>query len=66
MDIDDFINQFVEDLSIDALAIWADILDVEVNPPPIDDMYPDFDNELRIEVAEALVNALSKIGNKQK
>ena len=59
MDMDDFINQFVEDLSIDALAIWADILDVEFELPPLDDMYPDWESELRQEVAEILVNVLS-------
>lgn len=63
--MDDFINQFVEDLTIDALFIWADILGVEINPPPLDDMYPDFDNELRIEVAEELVNVLSQTRKRQ-
>lgn len=66
MDMDDFINQFVEDFSFEDLVVWADILDIEVNPPPLDDMYPDWDNELRIEVAEQLVNALALSKIKQK
>ncbi len=64
MDMDDFISRFIEDVSIDALAIWADILDVEFELPPLDDMYPDWEDLLRVEVAETLVNALSKISKK--
>ena len=64
MDMDDFINQFIEDVSIDSLTIWADILDVEVNLPPVDDMYPDWESELRQEVTEELVNALNKLSKK--
>ncbi len=54
MDIDDLTNQLVEDMDFDVVVAWAHILEVEVNPPPLDDMYPDWDNELRVEVAEAM------------
>ena len=63
--MDDFINQFVEDLTIDALAIWADILNVDMELPPTDDMYPDWEDLLRVEIAEELVNALSKVKKKR-
>ena len=47
MDIDDLIDQFVEDLEFDALKHWAAILDVDYKEPPIDDMWPDWEAELR-------------------
>jgi hypothetical protein len=54
LSIDDLIDQFIEDLDFDVLLIWADILEVEVNYPPVDDMWPDWENELRVEVAGAM------------
>ncbi len=54
MEIDDLIDQFTEDLELDVLVEWAKILEVEVNPPPLGDMWPDWQNELRVEVAEAM------------
>lgn len=53
-DIDDIIDQFVEDLDFDTVIAWAKFLEVEVNYPPIDDMYPDWENELRVEVGDAM------------
>ena len=61
MDIDDLINQFTEDLEFDALVEWAKILGVEINSTPTDDMWPDWENELRVEVAEAM----GKVGVKE-
>lgn len=58
--LDDLIDQFVEDLEFDTLVIWAEILEVEVNYPPIDDMWPDWENELRREVAKAMANVGKK------
>lgn len=60
MQIEDLIDQLVEDMDFDVVKLWAETLGVEVNPPPLDDMYPDWDNELRVEVAEAMM----KIGKK--
>jgi len=53
-DIDDIIDQFVEDLDFEVLETWAKILEVEVNYPPLDDMWPDWENELRVEVGDAM------------
>ncbi len=53
-DIDGIIDQFVEDLDFDTVIAWAKFLEVEVNYPPIDDMYPDWENELRVEVGDAM------------
>ena len=49
-DIDDIIDQFIEDIDFDTLIKWANFLGVEVNYPPIDDMYPDWECELKTEV----------------
>ena len=54
MELRDLIDQLVEDMDFDVVVAWAHILEVEVNPPPLDDMYPDWDNELRVEVADAM------------
>lgn len=54
MKMDDLIDQFVEDLDFEVLIIWADILNVDVDPPPLSDMWPDWQNELRIEVGDAM------------
>jgi len=57
--IEDAIDQFIEDMDFDTLLIWANTLDVEVNYPPVGDMWPDWECELRTEVAEALFDAIS-------
>jgi len=62
MTIDDLINQFTEDLDFDALEDWCAILSVDYELPPIDDMYPDWEVELRGEIAEAML----KVGTKSK
>lgn len=53
-DRDDVIDQFVEDIDFETLLMWADILNVEVNCPPTDDMWPDWECELRAEVGDAM------------
>ena len=60
VDIDDLIDQLVEDFDFETVCIWADILGVEVNPPPLGDMWPDWENELRVEVGDAM----RKVGTK--
>jgi len=60
-DIEDLIEQFVSDLEFDVLVIWADILGVEVNYPPTDDMWPDWECELRVEVGDAM----ARVGKKK-
>jgi len=54
MTIDDLIEQLVTDLEFDALIIWADILGVEVNYPPLKEMWPDWECELRQKVGDAM------------
>lgn len=55
MDIDDLIDQFIEDLDFDVLIIWADILNVEHDEDMwFDDMWPDAESELRVEVGDAM------------
>lgn len=61
-DIDDVIDEFLDPniLDLDAVIRWANLLGVEVNYPPIDDLYPDWEGELRVEVGEAM----RKVGEK--
>ncbi len=54
LDIDDIIDLLVAELDFDAILRWAKILDVEINYPPIDDMWPDWEDELAVEVGEAM------------
>ena len=54
MDMDDLIRQFTEGLDFDALTDWCAIFSVDYEKPPIDDMYPDWEAELRTELAEAM------------
>ena len=52
--IDDIIDQFIEDIDFDILIAWAKFLNVEVNYPPLDDMWPDWECELRVEVGDTM------------
>ena len=61
MDIDDLINQFTEDLDFDALKPWCDILGIDYDPPPLGDMWPDWEVELRTEIGDAI----AQIGRKK-
>jgi len=58
--MDDIIDQFVTALNFDVVMTWANILEVEINPPPLGDMWPDWEVELRTEVADAM----KKVGEK--
>lgn len=62
IDIDDIIDNFISILDFDQIIAWANLLDVEVNYPPTDDMYPDWQNELAIEVGDAMC----KVGKAKK
>ena len=62
MTIDDLIDQFVSDLEFDVLIIWADVLDVEHDENMwLDDMWTDAENELRVQVGDAM----RKVGEKK-
>ena len=58
--MDDLIWQFTEDIKFEALKDWCAILGVDYEEPPIDDMYPDWEAELRTELAEVM----GKVGQK--
>ena len=60
LDIDDVIDDFISILDFDQIIVWANILDVEINYPPISDMWPDWQNELAVEVGDAM----RKVGEK--
>ena len=54
MQIDDLIDQFIEDITFEAIKDWAFILGVEYDEPPLDDMYPDWEAEIRTEIGDAM------------
>ncbi len=56
-DIDNVIDIFVDErngLELDDLVKLARFLDIDVEYPPIDDMYPDWEAELRGKTAESI------------
>ncbi len=62
-DIDNVIDAFVDErtgLELDDLVKWANFMDVDVEYPPIDDMYPDWEAQLREEVGVAMRKAFDK------
>lgn len=54
MDFDDFIDAFTEGMDFDTVRNWCVTLGVEVNEPATDDMWPDWENELRVELGDAM------------
>lgn len=61
MTLDDQILQLVEAFSLEQLIAWADLLGVQDTIEQwLDDDYPDKENELRVDVAEAFM----KVGEK--
>lgn len=58
--MDDAIYEFVESLDFDILRRWASFLDIDAELPPIDDMYPDWEAELRTAVIERMGNILEE------
>ncbi len=59
--MDDLIYQFTEDLQFDALKGWCDVLSIDYEEPPLDDMYPDWEAELRTEIAERFTELSEKL-----
>lgn len=59
VDIDDVIGVFIDELNFDQLILWANFCGVEIEYPPTDDMYPDWEGELRTEVSEVMSKALN-------
>ncbi len=60
MTYEDIVQRFTEDLHFEALEPWCGILGVGYEEPSTDDMYPDWEMELRIKLAEAMM----KVGEK--
>lgn len=61
IDMDDLIETYVGNLNFDTLLAWADILDVGYDVDMwLDDMWTDCEDELRVEVAQAM----TKVGEK--
>ena len=60
MTIDQLIEQFAEDIQFGALKGWAEILGVDYEEPMTDDEWPDWDDELRTKIAEAM----TKVGDR--
>lgn len=58
MNMDVFIEAFIEGMDFDCVVSWCATLGVEVNYPATDDEYPDWEDELRVGLAEAM----AKIG----
>jgi len=54
MKIDDAVYMFIDALDFDDLKRWAEFLGVDYEEPPIDDMYPDWEAELRTEMVEVM------------
>ena len=61
MTIDDLIDRYAEDLDFDALEGWCSILGVAYDPP-LDDDWPDWEDELRAQIADAM----RKVGKEKK
>ena len=59
-DVDDVIDDFLDVLNFDAILEWAKLLGVEIDYPPTGDMWPDWQNELAVEVGDAM----RKVGEK--
>ena len=61
MSKENLIDVFVDGLDFDPLVTLADILDVTVDPPPLDDMWPDWQNELAEDVCKAMGEVIESI-----
>ena len=56
---EDMLLQLIDDMDFDTLIVWADYFDVEHEENLwLDDMWPDYESELRVSVAEALIDAI--------
>ncbi len=52
--IDGLIDQLAKDLGFDALKDWCDVLSIDYELPPMDDMWPDWEVELRSKVGDSM------------
>jgi len=61
MSKENLIDDFVGGLDFDPLVILANILDVTVDPPPLGDMWPDWQGELVEDVCKAMGEVIEPI-----
>ena len=59
MDINDYIEQISEDLAFESLEHWCDMLNINY-VLPLDDDIPDWDDDIRLQIGEALKIELRK------
>ncbi len=53
MNINDFIDQFVDDIDFDALKNWCEIFSIGYEPR-LDDNWPDWEDDIRLAIGEAM------------
>jgi len=61
MEMSDLIDQFTEDIQFDALEGWCAIFKIEYKEP-LDDDFPEWEDSLRVKIAEAMLNVGKKVG----
>ena len=59
MDINDYIEQISEDLTFDSLEHWCKMLNIYYELPTDDDI-PDWDDDIRLQIGNALKIELRK------
>ncbi len=52
---EDLVAQFTKNLPFDALRQWCNLFSVYYEEPPLDDMYPNWESDLRTELAEEMM-----------
>ncbi len=51
---ENLIDGFVEDLDFDDMLKWLDLMEIDNEPPPIDDVYPDWERVKKEELMHGL------------
>jgi len=60
MDINDYIEQISDDLASESLEHWCDMLNIYWEVPTDDDLWPDWEDDIRLQIGEALKIELRK------
>lgn len=53
---ENLIDEFIGNIDFDNLLKWLDLMEIDNEPPPIDDMYPEWEGEKKTELMESLCN----------
>ena len=53
---ENLLDEFVDNLDFDNLLKWLDLMNIDNEPPPTDDMYPDWEGAKKGELMESLCN----------